>query len=111
MKSRYLILLGLTLSLILGISVKGFSYKLTGYQWLSSSATFYTKNSNNPVFNDAFRAALAQWNNLSDFTFYAIDSYDNACEKVSPRRNSWTFQYDICGIAFGSTTLAVAGTW
>lgn len=98
------------------ICTKGFAFCVigdncpqSGIGWAGASATFHTKGfmGSNSEFDDAFLSALNQWNNLSNFVYSATDATADPCE---PGTNShaWEINSDYCGVAFGSSTLAIS---
>ena len=111
MKMRTIAICILTSFLIFGYANQTLAYGLLGPKWPNAEATVYTKGSSNTLWNDAFIQAMARWNNLSNFTFYSIDAFSDPCADDGSRaKNSWAFEDTICGVSFGSTTLAVTGT-
>jgi hypothetical protein len=94
---------------VIGYTTAPSAFVLNGVRWPNAEAVFWA-NGDGDFWNHAFIEAMAQWNNRSNFRFRYREAYADPCSVNYPPINSWTFRDTICGIAFGTTTLAVAQT-
>jgi len=105
---------------ILLISIYGvntFAFNLGISYWTEGQTTFRVEFPTDPVngvdgvdFSAAFIEALEVWNTRSTFKFNVDNSAQDPCENNGGTGNSIGFTDDICGTAYGSSTLAVTLT-
>lgn len=92
--------------------IQGSGCPQSGTGWPGDTATFQSNgfSGSNSTFDSAFADALDSWNNLSNFSFSSINAAADPCGAPNST-HGWSFNSNICGTSFGSTTLAVAITW
>ena len=92
------------------------SYVLNSDRWPGATTTFHVSIFNafdgfvspsGTTWDAAFIEAAGLWNASTPFTFSTISgSFSNPCDPFD-LRNGVDFTFDVCGDAYGSTTLAV----
>ncbi len=82
------------------------TFELLGTVWPTATSTFDVEIG---IWNDAFEGAMADWTTATNFT-YRINrnSFTDPCV-FTDNRNGVAFAFTICGVAWGSTTLAITG--
>lgn len=119
---------GLSLAaLVLSIPAGIQAYNLDGNRWPNGESTFYVNipgvAPSGVSWNSAFEDALAQWSDLTDFSFFLNPSYADPCAGYSGMEttdgfphgdgdglNGVGFVADVCGNEFGAGVLAVTLT-
>ncbi|MCP5144024.1 MAG: matrixin family metalloprotease [Gammaproteobacteria bacterium] len=83
------------------------AYQFLGPIWLEPQTTFNVDISygSEHDWNAAFEQAMDAWNSRTPFRFHSQRAPADPCN--SPDARGVAFQNDLCGVAFGSTTLAV----
>ena len=105
--------LALFLSLLVCVfsSSSGFAYQISEDKWPTNGTHFYT---NLGTYDTPFIAAMNTWNTSTVFTFtYELGTSVDPCQNpnILPARNGVKFASDICGDAFGASTLAIEESW
>jgi len=88
------------------------AFELGQSYWQEGRTTFrvnFPDSTRNADFSAAFREAIDIWNSSSTFIFDKEESAQDPCV-ANGVGNSIGFTDDVCGTAYGSTTLAVALT-
>ena len=101
------------------ISGQSGGYALLDSRWSVPEATFFVRlvdargsfaSSSGMLWNDAFETAMALWHQDTVFRFSVLrNRYADPCRNgLDPDgRNGVDFRADVCGVAVGSTTLAL----
>jgi hypothetical protein len=102
--------------ILCALAAPAHSYVLSGDRWPGASNAFYVNIDNaydgdtspsGTTWNDAFVEAAGWWNTSTPFTFSTTaGSSSDPCDSFD-LRNGVDFTFDVCGTAYGSTTLAV----
>lgn len=87
------------------------AFEVLGHEWPNGEATFHVNIAGaNGLWNSTFEDAMATWNGATPFTFFIVrDSFSDPCD-AADARNGVAFTFNECGVAWGSTTLAVTFT-
>ncbi len=108
----------MTVYLVL-ISGQSAGYNLLESRWPTPEATFFVSiehtregvdSPSGTLWNNAFEAAMAVWEQDTVFQFMAIrNSYADPCQNgyTADGRNGVDFTVDVCGYEFSATTLAL----
>ena len=106
----------LLLLIILAASSETYAYEFTGPKWIEPGIYFHTKitdtsgNANSPSgesWTSAFERAMQEWTDNTNFSFFRIDESElDPCQEEY--KNGVDFANNLCGVSFGSSTLAVA---
>lgn len=105
------------LALLLSKNLYGFD--ASGNFWELGQATFLVGIAGNSPsgtsWNAAIKRAMSQWNDSTHFRFIAVDEFSDPCigranNGFGDSISSSNFTPDICGTAFGSSTLAITKT-
>ena len=98
-------------------AIYGNAYVLEPFSWASSDIEFYTGFNTNEDgisaadYQSALNNAMTSWGNNSNFQYSPISAYKDPCLITESNiYNSTRFKDDMCGTAFGASTLAVAST-
>lgn len=85
------------------------AYELSGSKWRGAKTDFYVSlvgtAPSGVTWQDSFLAALADWENDTVFDFTIIEEDIDPC--LEDGLNSVEFTDDVCGTAYGGSTLAV----
>lgn len=85
------------------------AYEITGSKWRDGSTEFYVSidgaSPSGVTWQDSFLAAIADWDESTVFDFDVIEQKLDPC--LEDGLNSVDFTDDVCGSAYGSSTLAV----
>ena len=105
----------ISLLAVLVISTAVNAYELLTNSWASNNIEFYTGFNTNEDgtsaadYQSALNNAMTSWGNNSNFQYSPISAYKDPCLITESNiYNSTRFKDDMCGEAFGATTLAVA---
>ncbi len=102
------IALGLFL-ILLCISSGVAAFDISGRKWTGGETDFYIElaglSATGIAWEDAFKAAIGDWNEATAFKFNVIEEYRDPC--VDDRTNGVDFTTDVCGSEYGENTLAV----
>src|SRR5262245_13392388 len=113
MKNLYLAIIGLLIAVLLigPLVVPVSAFKYNGARWPSPATTMYI--SVGSPWDGAFTAAMNLWNSATVFRFSYVSEFWDPCANPNtpPIRNGVKFSNTLCGDEFGSSTLAVTGTW
>ena len=106
----------ISLLAILVISTAVNAYVLLTNSWASNNIVFYTGLNTNEDgtsaadYQSALNNAMTSWHNNSNFQYSINSAYKDPCDTSNSDINSARFKGDICGTAFGITTLAIASS-
>jgi hypothetical protein len=102
--------------ILCALATPAHSYVLSDDRWPGASNAFYVSIFNaydgytspsGTTWDDAFVEAAGWWNTSTPFTFSTTaGSYSDPCDSLDTR-NGVDFTFDVCGTAYGLTTLAV----
>jgi predicted Zn-dependent protease len=83
------------------------AYSLEGPKWptLKENFRYVIPGANSATFSAAFRQAMIDWNQVSKFKYFGVDSSANPCLQSGP--NGGALMPTACGQAFGSGVLAI----
>lgn len=86
------------------------AYVFMGSKWPQAQTTFYVSiPGSSGLWNTAFEQAMGRWT-AAGFRFLIVRStYSDPCNS-SDHRNGVRFHTNVCGSAFGATTLAITST-
>ena len=98
---------GMLLLCLLTVLPSAGAYVFMGSKWPQPQTTFYVNIPGaNGVWNSGFEQALGAWS-PAGFRFLIVrDTYSDPCNS-SDHRNGVRFHTQVCGSAFGATTVAV----
>lgn len=86
------------------------AFDINGNKWPGAATDFYVsidgQSQTGVDWNDAFIAAMEDWNRETDFNFTLIPQYRDPC--ANDNLNGVDFGSTVCGTEFGDNTLAVA---
>lgn len=94
-----------------------YAYEFAGDKWPQYDATFQVDipliPGNPVIWNDKFEEAMQRWNVKSAFSLNSVRKFGDPCNNptTSPPVNGVKFAADVCGVAFGSATLAIERSW
>ena len=97
-------------------AIYGNAYVLLINSWASSDIEFYTGFNTNEDgtsaadYQSALNNTITSWNNNSNFQYSINSAYKDPCDTSNSDINSVRFKDDYCGVSFGATTLATAGS-
>lgn len=107
MNKRSIIFIGLCL-----LMSRLFAFDIDGTKWPGATADFYVSiDGSSPsgvLWDTAFIGAMQDWNQSTDFNFNVFEELEDPC--LFNSRNGVGFTSDVCGSAFGESTLAVTLT-
>lgn len=83
------------------------AFVFSGSQWPNATTTIHVDLGQ--PWNSAFQTAVSRWNSTTDFVFQIVTSFLDPCT-ANDSLNGVNFTDDVCGTAYGSTTLAVTIT-
>ena len=91
------------------LPLRAVGYELSGSKWRGAKTDFYVSlmgtAPSGETWQDSFLAALADWENDTVFDFTIIEEEIDPC--LEDGLNSVEFTDDVCGSAYGGSTLAV----
>jgi hypothetical protein len=91
------------------LPLRAVGYELSGSKWRGAKTDFYVSligtAPSGEAWQDSFLAALADWENDTVFDFTIIEEEIDPC--LEDGLNSVEFTDDVCGSAYGGSTLAV----
>ena len=101
-------------ALLIGVSLVQ-AYELSEDRWPQASTLFYVDIPGaDGLWNSAFEAAMARWNDRTVFDFRIVrGEYADPCSNPdeNPERNGVRFSDTFCGDNWGSSTLALTSSW
>ena len=109
----------LLLVLSLFLCNTGYSFVVSGNFWESGQATYHVgltgTASSGVSWNTSFKRAMDAWSAATNFQFLAVDSFKDPCigrlnGGFGDNISGINFTPDICGNAYGSSTIAVTLT-
>jgi hypothetical protein len=83
------------------------AYALEGPKWgtFKENFRYVIPGANSAAFSAAFRQAMIDWNQVSKFKYFGVNSHANPCLHSGP--NGGQLMPTDCGTAFGSGVLAI----
>ncbi|MBI5040189.1 MAG: matrixin family metalloprotease [Gammaproteobacteria bacterium] len=102
---------GMVLLCLLTVLPSAGAYVFMGSKWPQAQTTFYVSiPGSNGIWNSAFEQAMGAWL-PAGFRFLIVrNTYSDPCNS-SDHRNGVRFNTNVCGSAFGATTLAITSVF
>jgi len=110
LRSLQVSLINITTALLTFSSMKLAAFEIDGSKWPTGETEFYVgmdgTAASGVTWNAAFSAAMNEWSTKTSFNFILREENRDPC--VNDGLSSVDFSADLCGSAFGNSTLAVA---